>query len=261
MSIKKIQITDTLVEPTLKKKAPKKPRQKNIHRTLRKEFFKKIKERQHNPIAPNTLTVGKDDFESEFDKSLSFLNSLMVETNKPNPIKINETKATTIDATKPNTNSLQITVLPKTDIVLPKYVPTPTSYTSLKHTNRPTYRQLKQIKPFSDKPTNVNATIPSIVRIKRTTKTLKRKLGKKDNYVSVLIKNMTIKHKINEETKKLKQTNVHDIKMYLIQRNLLKSGSQCPNDVLRKMYEQCILSGDINNNNINTKMHNYLNHT
>jgi len=116
---------------------------------------------------------------------------------------------------------------------------------------------MKQIKPE----TPSNATIPSILRIKRTTKTLKRTLGKKDKSVSVLIKNMTIKHKIQEETQKLKHTNIHDIKMYLIQRNLLKSGSQCPKDVLRKMYEQCILSGDINNNNLNTKMHNYLNQT
>lgn len=247
MSIKKIQLTDTLIDSSLKKKAPKKPRQKNINRTLRKEFFKKIKERQHNHITPITLNVGKDEFESEFDKSLSFLNSLIIENKKtPKPI--------TVEATKPNTKPLQINVLPK-------YVATPTPYTSLKHTSRPTYRQLKQIKSTDTSSScNINETIPSIVRIKRTTKTLKRTLGKKDKSVSVLIKNMTIKHKINEETQKLKQTNIHDIKMYLIQRNLLKSGSQCPNDILRKMYEQCILSGDINNNNLNTKMHNYLNH-
>ena len=120
---------------------------------------------------------------------------------------------------------------------------------------------MKPSKPLPDTPSNINATVLPIVRIKRTTQTLKRKLGKKDKYVSVLIKNMTIKHKITEETQKLKHTNMHDIKMYLIQRNLLKSGSQCPNDILRKMYEQCILSGDVNNNNLNTKMHNYLNHT
>ena len=252
MSIKKIQITDTLVDSTLKKKAPKKPRQKNINRTLRKEFLKKIKERQHNHISPITLTVGKDEFESEFDKSLSFLNSLMVEKTKPKPM--------TIEETKPNSNPLQITVLPKTDKIIPKYVATLTPYTSLKHTTRPTYRQLKKI-PFADKPSNIIATIPSIVRIKRTTKTLKRTLGKKEKYVSVLIKNMTIKHKLHEEIQKLKQINIHDIKAYLIQRNLLKSGSQCPKDILIKMYEQCILSGDINNNNVNTQMHNYVNHT
>jgi len=243
MSIKKIHITDSLVDSTLKKKAPKKPRQKNINQTLRKEFFKKIKERQHNSIPPTTLTAGKDEFESEFDKSLSFLNSLIVEKTKPITIE------------KP----LQVTVLPKTDIILPKYVATPTPYTSLKHTGRPTYRQMKRTQPLTEAPSN--ATIPSIVRIKRTTKTLKRTLGKKDKSISVLIKNMTLKHKIQEETQKLKHTHIHNIKMYLIQRNLLKSGSQCPKDVLRKMYEQCILSGDINNNNLNTKMHNYLNQT
>jgi hypothetical protein len=251
MSIKKIHISDTLVDSILKKKATKKPRQKNINRTLRKEFLKKIKERQDNSITPTTLTVGKDDFESEFDKSLSFLNSLILENTKP--ITIEDTKPITIEETNP----LQISVLPKTDIILPKYVATPTPYTSLKHTGRPTYRQMKRTQPLPEAPSN--ATVPSIVRIKRTTKTLKRTLGKKDKSVSVLIKNMTIKHKIQEETQKLKHTNIHDIKMYLIQRNLLKSGSQCPPDVLRKMYEQCILSGDINNNNLNTKMHNYLN--
>jgi hypothetical protein len=245
MSIKKIQLTDTLLDTSAKKKT-KKPRQKNTnHKTLRKAFFKKLKDRQHSHITPVQLNEETESFESEFDKSLSFLNALIVEKNKPKSISIASA------ATQPSQTTNQPSQTTKQpsqteDIILPKYVASPTPYTSLKHTSRQTYREWKKTKL---KPEVVSDT--PILRIKRTTKTLKRKLGKTDKYVSVLIKNTTIKHKVQEETHRLRDTALHDIKLYLIQRNLLKAGSQCPNDILRKMYEQCILSGDINNQNVN----------
>ena len=42
-------------------------------------------------------------------------------------------------------------------------------------------------------------------------------------------------------------------------KNLIKNTSDAPNDVLRQLYEQCILSGDVENKCSINLLHNYLN--
>ena len=95
--------------------------------------------------------------------------------------------------------------------------------------------------------------------IKKQIKTIKYKLGKNGDKVSILIKNNETRKKIKRECGILKQTSIKDIKDYLRKQNLLKIGSIAPNDVLRKMYEQSILSGEINNKNGDTLIHNFFN--
>ena len=95
--------------------------------------------------------------------------------------------------------------------------------------------------------------------IKKQIKTIKYKLGKIGDKVSILIKNNETRKKIKRECGILKQTSIKDIKDYLRKQNLLKVGSIAPNDVLRKMYEQSILSGEINNKNGDTLIHNFFN--
>jgi len=77
--------------------------------------------------------------------------------------------------------------------------------------------------------------------------------------VSVLIKNTDTRRRIKHEISLLRQKAITEVKQYLREKNLLKVGSDAPNDVLRKMYEQAILSGDLNNNNDATLMHNFMN--
>ena len=95
--------------------------------------------------------------------------------------------------------------------------------------------------------------------ISTKTKTIKYHLGKKNRKVSILIKNAATRKKINAEHNKIKRTSVLEMKNYLRKHNLLKSGSEAPNDVIRKLYEQCLLSGNINNTNKDNLLHNYLN--
>ena len=104
-----------------------------------------------------------------------------------------------------------------------------------------------------------NPSKKPIIRSKRTTRTVKYHLGKSGHKVAVLIKNKQTRKKIQNEHALLRQKSIIEIKNYLRKKNLLKTGSNAPNDVLRQMYEQSILSGDVNNQNKNNLIHNFLN--
>jgi hypothetical protein len=103
--------------------------------------------------------------------------------------------------------------------------------------------------------------VPSLKpKRKRITRTLKYKLGKHANgKVSVLIKNSQTRRKVQTEQSLLKQKSILDIKNHLRSNNLLKAGSTAPSDVLRHLYEQSILAGQIENKAKETLIHNYFN--
>jgi hypothetical protein len=95
---------------------------------------------------------------------------------------------------------------------------------------------------------------------KKVTRTLKYKLGKHANgKVSVLIKNNQTRRRVQTEQAQLKLKSILDIKNHLRSKNLLKAGSEAPNDVLRHIYEQSILAGQIENKSKDTLIHNYFN--
>jgi hypothetical protein len=93
-------------------------------------------------------------------------------------------------------------------------------------------------------------------------KTVRRKftLGKSDKLkrVSVLIKNRQTRKNIINTQKELKKTHITDIKKYLREHGIIKVGSTCPPDILRKIFESAVLSGDITNINRETLLHNFL---
>lgn len=96
-------------------------------------------------------------------------------------------------------------------------------------------------------------------------KTIKRKytLGKSNKHrkVGILIKGRQTKKNIINSHRNLKRTEMHQIKKYLKKHGMLKSGSNCPDEILRKMYESLILSGDVKNVNEDTLIHNFLHET
>ena len=93
---------------------------------------------------------------------------------------------------------------------------------------------------------------------KRITRTIRHRVGRKDGKVGVLIKDAHTRKRVQTEKAQLRRTSIVEIKRFLRSRNLIKAGSSAPNDVLRKMYEQCMLSGDLKNESDEVLLHNFM---
>ena len=95
------------------------------------------------------------------------------------------------------------------------------------------------------------------VKIRRTQKK-KYRIGKHDDVVGVLLKNKEAQRHIQKQHLTLKQKTIGEIRKYLYEHHLLKIGSNAPPDVLRRMYEDSILTGEVKNTNKGVLLHNFL---
>jgi hypothetical protein len=97
---------------------------------------------------------------------------------------------------------------------------------------------------------------------KKIKKTIRKKitLGKSEKLrkVSVLINNNQTRKNILNTQKELKKTSINDVKKYLRQHGMIKVGSTCPNDILRKTFESALLTGEVTNTNKEILLHNFL---
>jgi hypothetical protein len=95
---------------------------------------------------------------------------------------------------------------------------------------------------------------------KRTT-TRTFRVGKSKHYsqIGVLIPNKTIRNQVLAKKQLIRECPIEDVRKYLIKKGLIRVGSSCPNDVLRKMYESSMLMcGEIQNHNADNLLYNYL---
>ena len=98
-----------------------------------------------------------------------------------------------------------------------------------------------------------------LIKVKTTIK--KYKLGKneKNRVIGVLVKSGKTRKLIKNEQNILRKKCLSEIKQYLRKHNLIKTGSSAPESVLRKLYEDSFLSGNVYNKNTANLLHNYLN--
>ena len=85
----------------------------------------------------------------------------------------------------------------------------------------------------------------------------KQTLGKRGGRVSVYVPNARTRHARRAEHQRLRTRSIAEVKNYLVERNLVKTGTLAPNDVLRQMYEHAILTGKVTNLDADPMMHNF----
>ena len=113
--------------------------------------------------------------------------------------------------------------------------------------------------PLADANTTQNVQTSSPKRIKKTIKrtyTLgKSKIHKK---VGVLIKDKNTRKRVLNAQRDIKRHGINDIKQYLRTHGLIKTGSSAPNDIVRKIYESAMLSGEVTNQDKDILLQNFL---
>lgn len=227
--------------------------------------------------------LAKNKKEKKMKKSKQNNNSngeeVKVSTTIPDELSINP------PITTQGTATLETDIrLPSTHQTLRMKIKDNPPYSNLKNGSRPTYRQWKKTSqpqtisiennPIEHKETERNIKLKEIKanykdnttpvpeptkKLQKKVRTIKYHLGKSPEQISVLIKNRKTRKLVQHEHALLKQKSILEVKNYLRSKNLIKAGSNAPNDVLRQMYEQAILAGEISNKNKDNLIHNFFN--
>jgi len=90
--------------------------------------------------------------------------------------------------------------------------------------------------------TNTNTSNQKTI-IKKTCR-----VGKHNNKVSVFLKKDDDKEELNRKISDIYDIPIYDMKKYLCDNKLLQPSSDCPYYIIREMYKNAILSGNIKNN-------------
>lgn len=296
-------------DTTKKKREPKQPKQikvksnrntnnttvkKKLLNLLRRKQDEKIKDHK-NDFEKSTKTKNQeilDNFESEFQNSLDYLNNLTKNSSQTiphnttikQPVFVDENVSLTLpEELRSNdvthnlpvmnnesisyTSEKPITLLPKSE---------PPKYGCLKNGSLPTFRSWRnktqrQYPSLSPRPLILPSSLPNkpeVVSIPKKTpkrqKMIRRNftIGKYSNKpkIGVLVSNKTLRKHTTTKQKMLQQTPLDDIKKILVKKGFIKIGCTAPPHILRKMYE-CVslICGDIKNHNPDNLLYNYLN--
>ena len=200
----------------------------------------------------------------------------------------------TSNVTIPKSNQPPIILKPKNIetnhpiVIENKNVASAPPYSCLKGGSKPTYREWKRLTQKNSESSSSNSSEQDTeqnkqqvkinelreriksnndkhkpVKPKRTYKkrTIKRKykFGKNKGKISVLVKNNKTRKLVQDEVEILRVAPMKEVKEYLKKHYLYKSGSNAPNDVLRKTYMDAHLSGEINNKSTENLVHNFMN--
>lgn len=264
-------------------KVPKQPNQNNNKSIKRKNLLNFIRAHQeNNKILTNSkqttdkLQETHDILQGDFDQSMKYLMDMtnqLEKTKLPQHVN-NHTLKNHIGNEHENVSLVFPEFHDDNNNLQPKYG-------CLKGGTLPTYRQYhknqthkishiinsndlaipQQLKSIHSNLTSVAKQPPPSSRYKKILKRTFR-IGKSpaNRMISVLVSNKTIRNRISNSNIELKQTPMLEVRRYLIKHGLIKVGTTCPPDILRKMFESASLTcGDITNHNSETLLYNFLN--
>ena len=289
---------------TKKKREPKQPKEikikakKNNNNTtvkkkllnlLRRKQDEKVKEFKNDFDKSSTKTRNQeilDNFESEFQNSLEYLNNLSKNTIQPvshnatlkQPSHVYENVHLTLPKELQENDVTNSLSFPIQEPIQQNIPPLPKQespkYGCMKNGSLPTFRkwrnQTQRVYPGLSKPSIITPppqkppVIETIPKNNKRRKILKRNftIGKYSNRpkVGILVSNKTLRKNVTTKQKMIQQTPLDDIKKTLVKKGFIKIGCSAPPHVLRKMYE-CVslICGDIKNHNPDNLLYNYLN--
>jgi hypothetical protein len=125
------------------------------------------------------------------------------------------------------------------------------SYGCLKGGKIPTYKQF----------TRRSSLQQPVERSRRPSTTFKhyRKCGKiQNNTVRVLLADQKMMNGIERDKKKLEKHSLAAVCDYLAKRNLYSAGSDVPEDILREIYRNAHLAGNVHNHDSDIMINNFL---
>lgn len=262
---------------------------------IKRQLLQKIKEHQQQQQMTAQDNERTDKFKTDFKTSMNYLQKMISEKKRKKQKRKRHSQYTVRNGNNPHIPTGNINIM--TPIATPNSSTdpdSPTAYLSkkpkwgcLKGGTLPTWREYKRTLKKREEKINVppmpiptknalkrqeklsrikeniqranKSILPPQTELVTTNRTLKIfKLGKRNGQVGVLIKSGRTRKIIKDEVKILKKRSVVDIKKYLRKHNLIKAGSGAPENVLRKIYEDSYLAGDIYNKNPENLIHNYI---
>ena len=127
------------------------------------------------------------------------------------------------------------------------------TYGCLKNGKIPTFRQSRQnvtFEPKSDRSKQKAAnTIKQYAEFGR---------NRRNGTVRVLVPGSKEVAKFNKDKKNLEKHSLVDIIAYLSERNLYSAGSNAPEEVIREIYRNAVIAGEVNNTNPKVFLDNYV---
>jgi len=249
--------------------------------TIKKDLIKMIKNKQNSIVSETKsknitaseeqIGIGGDDFENDFMKSMKFLDTIIKEKKENRQNKKSLKKKWNKSPIIQSINPVPMNPVPMNPV--PMNIPP--KYSCLKNGSKPCYREFhnktlkKNISFNAGVDTGVCAKPINAMTPRKSNKTrVKKRLIKKHTYkvgkiaknrtISVLIKNNLTRRRVMNDLNKIKHEPISNIKQALYKKNLLKIGSTCPPDVIREIYEQSMLAGDINNIGKGVTYHNFI---
>jgi hypothetical protein len=137
-------------------------------------------------------------------------------------------------------------------------------YGILQRGKKPTFRTWKRTRSIRHKqPTNIeiSQSLPPKrdCNPNKRNRTIKHLIGRRNNVISVLLKNVDLIDKVNTEINAIRKHKMCDIRRTLKKCNIIKNGSTAPVGILREIYENSTLAGKIKNKSPEILLHNFVN--